>query len=124
MRHAEGRSLLPGKGEPGRVMQNQNGRGSGSKAASGSLKVSGQNPFLADAGIRQKTIGRFGVRPILARQRDTFSQPGRELWQQLLPALTQPLAWQGTGGESLVDSPGCLRVRERKGLLLTRKRIW
>ena len=115
MKNAKGGSVLPGKGEPGRVMQNQNGcRGSG-QAASCGLKMAGQDRFFLDFGVRQKAIGRFRMGPILTGKGNAFAQARRELLQQLLQAPVPPLVRKGAAGEFLVDPFGALLGRAANG---------
>src|SRR4051794_37265445 len=78
MKNADGGSVLPDKGESGRVMQNQNGCSGGGKAALSGGKVSGQNGFFVDPSIRKKTVSGLRMRPVLAGKRNAFAQPGSE----------------------------------------------
>src|SRR4051794_1428569 len=115
MQNADGGSVLPGKGEPGRVMQNQNGCGGGGKAASGGGKMSGQNGFFVDPGIRKKTVSGLSTCPVLAGKRNAFAEARRELLQQLLQAPVQPAGPERSSRRVLVRSiprsPGSSRKR-------------
>ena len=106
MKNADGGSVLPGKGEPGSVMQNQNGRGGGGKAASGGGKMPSENSFFVHPGIRKEAVSGLGVGPILAGKGNAFAQAGSELLEQLPQALMQSPVRKGAAGEFLFD-PFC-----------------
>jgi hypothetical protein len=65
--------------ELGRVMQHENRTIAAPKTISRRLKVSLQNPCLADLPIGKKTIGSLSVGPILARPWNALSYSAREL---------------------------------------------
>src|SRR5947209_16871163 len=68
--------------------------------------MSGENGSFVHSGIRQEAISGFGVGPILAGKRNTFSEPGRELLQELLQSLTQPLVRKGAASYFLFEPLG------------------
>jgi hypothetical protein len=54
------------------------------------LEVTSQNVRLADPVIGEETIGRFGVRPILADQRNALSHGAPNLPQQFAESVAKP----------------------------------
>jgi hypothetical protein len=77
--------------------------------------MSGENGSFIHPGIRQEAISSFGVGPVLAGERNTFSEPGRELLQELLQALTQPLVRKRAASDFLFDPLGVSMFREESG---------
>jgi len=71
-------------------------RMSASAAASRSrgLKVAGQNLSLADPVVGEKTVGRFGVCPVLTGQGDAPSDFIGELLQKLSQPLTMAFIFE------------------------------
>ena len=85
------------------------------KAAVGGLKVSGQNDFFVDPGVRKKAVSGLGLGPVLAGKRNAFAEPGRELLEQLLQALVQSPIWKGATGEFLsLNKPVRMRPAHRR----------
>src|SRR6266480_387433 len=54
------------------------------------LKVTSQNVRLADPLVGEETIGRLGVGPILADQRNTLSHRAPDLRQQFAESVAKP----------------------------------
>src|SRR6266567_1282203 len=54
------------------------------------LKVTSQNVRLADPLVGEETIGRLGVGPILADQRNTLSHGAPDLSQQFAESVAKP----------------------------------
>jgi hypothetical protein len=76
------------KGELGRIVQHEHEHVCSGQPIARGLKVASQNLSLADTVVREKTVFRFGVRPVLTGQRDGPSDFIGELFQK----LSQPLA--------------------------------
>jgi|SRR5258708_16341229 hypothetical protein len=62
---ANGLGVLTVERELGRVVQHQDERVTGCHSVARGLKVSSQNVFLANTSVREKTVCRFRVRPVL-----------------------------------------------------------
>jgi hypothetical protein len=62
--------------------------------------------------------------PVLAGERNTFSQPGRELLPPLLPALPPWLVRKGAASDFWFDPLGGLGVQGRVWLVLTRYQFY
>src|SRR5580700_11603885 len=72
------------------IMEHKHKPVSGGCAITGGLKVASQNGCLADALVREKAVGRFGVSPILADQRNAFAHGAPKLRKQLPKSLAKP----------------------------------
>ena len=82
------------EGELRRVVQHENERVGGCQPIARGLKVAGQNLSLADPVVGEKTVGRFGVCPVLTGQGDAPSDFIGELLQKLSQPLTMAFIFE------------------------------
>src|SRR5260370_899965 len=91
-------------GELGRVMEHKDGTIGGGRAAMRRLKVTGEDVRLADPVVGEKAIGRLGVGPILADQRNALPHGAPDLRHQLAEPLVQALV-RKTAASKLAIKP-------------------
>jgi hypothetical protein len=77
-------------GKLGRIVQHKQEIVGGGRTITGRLKVTSQDIRLADPIIRQESIGRLGVGPILANQRNALSHSATDLRQQFAKPAAKP----------------------------------
>jgi hypothetical protein len=91
LRYPDRVRVLSSIGELRRVMEHKDGTIAGDRAAMRRLKVTGQDVRLADPVVGEKAIGRLGVGPILADQRNALSHGAPDLRHQPSEPLVQAL---------------------------------
>jgi len=91
-------------------MEHKNGTVAGDCAVTRRLKVTGQNVRLADPVVGEETIGRFGVGPVLADQRNALAHGAPDLRHQLAQPLVQALVGETAASKFVIKprigSPG------------------
>ena len=85
-------------------MEHQDGTIGGDRAVTSRLKVTGQNIRLVDPIVGQKAIGRLGVGPVLADQRNALAHGAPDLRHQLAEPLAQALVGK-TAASKLAINP-------------------
>jgi hypothetical protein len=86
----DGVRLLPAVGELRRVVQDEDRPIDGGRASPRRSKMSGENVAFVDALIGQEAIGRLGIGPILAGERDASPHGVAHLIEQTAEPLRKP----------------------------------
>src|SRR5216684_1254475 len=96
--------VLPLIREFSRVMEHKDGSIGGNRAVTVRLKMTRQNIRLADPLVGEKTIGRLGVGPVLAHQRNALAHGAPNLRHQFMEPLVQALVGKTAASELTIDS--------------------
>ena len=91
--------------EFGRIVEHKDGTVGGDHAVARRLKVTGQDVRFADPVVGEKTIGRLGVGPILADQRNALPHGAPDLRHQLAKPLVQTLVCKTAASELTIKPP-------------------
>ena len=87
-------------------MQDQEQTVSGCSTFPGRLEMNGQNPPFLDPAVRQETIHRFGVRPILTGERNGLPHTVRQLSDKLPEAAAKSCVLKPAAGKLPVQCCG------------------
>src|SRR5271168_2674349 len=122
-RDAHGTDITAFETELGRVVQYENRAAGRREPLTCGLEMSGQDLAFTDAIIVEKLIGRFGVGPVLAHQRDACARTRGQLLEQGSKSLAKALIVERTPSEFAIK-PIIIRIGIGNTLPLARSNLF
>ena len=116
-------NVFPFVRELGGVVKHKNRASRRCCSIAGRLKVAGENLSLVDSIVVEKSVRGFGVRPVLASERNTLAGTRREPLEQRSETLAEPLVPKIAVGKFSIN-PSVTRLRVGNALPSARSNMF
>lgn len=110
LREADVFRTLAFEAELRRILQHEDRAVRGGEALRGCLKMAAQDVGFIDTFVREKSIRGLGVRPVLARERQTSADRAADVGKQRLESPSEPFILEGAVDGLLIDPLSCFTL--------------